>query len=116
MDVENARIAKCHEVTNLAIEAINVHYGGSDTSRTRLLWSIAMVLDRLFDDDWDCLLKTFGTMISVGNDVCKNTEDFVAFSFKVSASSSSSVFSGVREHLWLKRITRIWMGKKRLGI
>ena len=60
-------------------------YGGRDTPRTRSLWSIAQVFDRLSDDDWDldketigwglgetlvllplvlCMLKTFGTTIS----------------------------------------------------
>ena len=93
--VEFFRIAKFHEVTNLAIEAaINVHHEGRDTPRTRLLDSIALVLDRLSEKDWDldkemigwelggspvrlllcCLWKKFGTMISV--------KMFVAFSLK----------------------------------
>ena len=79
-------IAKYHDVTNLAIEAaINVPYEGRDTPRTRLQESIALVLDRLSEEDWDldkemigwdlgespvrlllyCLCKKFGTMISV---------------------------------------------------
>ena len=94
--VEIFRIAKFHEVTNLAIEAaINVLHEGRDTPRTRLLDSIALVLDRLSDKDWDldkemigwelgesplrlllcCLWKKFGTMISV-------KMMFVAFSLK----------------------------------
>ena len=48
------RIAKYHEVTNLAIEAaIKAPYGRRDTPRTRLLWSIVEVLDGLSDEDWD---------------------------------------------------------------
>ena len=54
LDVENTRIAKYHEVTNMAIEAaINAPYGGRDTPRTRLFCSIAVVLDRLSDENWD---------------------------------------------------------------
>ena len=54
LDVEETRIAKCHEATNLAIEAaFNPPYGGRDTPRKRLLWLIAVVLDRLSDADWD---------------------------------------------------------------
>ena len=46
LDVDNTRIAKYHEVTNLAIEAaIKAH-------RTRFLWSIAKVLDRLRNGTW----------------------------------------------------------------
>ena len=38
LDVEKNRIAKYHEVTNLAFEAATIApYGGRDTPRTRLL-------------------------------------------------------------------------------
>ena len=54
LDDENTRIAKYNEVTNLAIEAaIKAPCGGRDTPRTRLLWSVAQVLDGLSDEDWD---------------------------------------------------------------
>ena len=54
LDVEKTSITKYHHVTNLAINAaIKTPYGGRDTPRTRLLWSIAKVLDGLSDEDWD---------------------------------------------------------------
>ena len=86
--LKKTRIAKDHEDANMAIEAaVKAPCGGCDTPRTGLLWSIAEVLDGLSDEDWDLekemigwtlcscplyfwLLKTFGTTISVRNDVC----------------------------------------------
>ena len=51
---QDARIIKCHEFTNLANEAaINATHGGHVTPRTRLVGSIAMVLDRLSEEDWN---------------------------------------------------------------
>ena len=51
---QDARIIKCHEFTNLANEAaINATHGGHVTPRTRLMGSIAMVLDRLSEEDWN---------------------------------------------------------------
>ena len=51
LDDENTRIAKYHDVTNLAIEAaIKALNGGRDTPRTRLLWSIAKVRDLMSDE------------------------------------------------------------------
>ena len=54
LDCHDARVIKYHEVTNLAIEAaINVSYGRQVTPRTRLLESIAIILDRLSEEDWE---------------------------------------------------------------
>ena len=61
LDTENTRIAKCHDVTNLAIEeATNAPHGGRDTPRTLLLWSIAKVLSGVSDEDWDLDKETVG--------------------------------------------------------
>ena len=61
LDVENTRITRYHEVTNLAIEAtLKAPHGGRDTPRTRLFWSIAMVLDRLSDEDWELNKERIG--------------------------------------------------------
>ena len=54
LDCHDARLVKYHEVTNGAIEAaVNAPYGAHVTPRARVLWSMAKVLDRLSDEDWD---------------------------------------------------------------